>query len=91
MGEVIGLFISFGLLVGSGEATNPAQQSRYIDASRNAFDAGYIQSGIKPNVDKLLGDYERRYVPKELEKYGSVSAIVLKVIVQKQLQLTWSF
>lgn len=89
MGEVVGFFLAFGLALGG--ASSKTQHDTYMDAARTSFDAGYVQSGLKPMVDKRLQDLERKYVPKEIEKYGSATAIVLKVIVQQQLTLTWSF
>lgn len=91
MGEVAGFLLAFGLAI-SGSGTDDKQQyDRYMDAARHAFDGGYVQSGLKPIVDKNLKDIEKKYVPKEVVKYGSTTAIVVKVIVQQKLTLTWSF
>lgn len=91
MGEVAGIILAFGLYMGGTNSTDPVQHDRYVDAARKAWDGGYVQSGLKPMVDKRLKDLERKYVPKEIEKYGSATAIVLKVVIQQQLTLTWSF
>lgn len=91
MGQVVGFVLAFGLVLQATESHNQVQHDRYIDGARSSFDAGYIQSGLKPEVDKKLKDLEVKYVPKEVEKYGSVGAIVIKVIFQKQLTLSWSF
>lgn len=91
MGEVTGIIIALGLYIGAVDQKNPTVHDHYIDASRTAWDAGYEQSGLKKMVDKRMQDLEKKYVPKEVEKYGSATAIVIKVIVQKQLTLTWSF
>lgn len=91
MGEVVGLFIAFGLAIGGGESTRPDVHDMYMDAARQSFNAGYIQSGIKPVVDKQLKDIERKYVPKVVLQYGSTTAIIVKTLVQGKLTLTWSF
>lgn len=91
MGEIAGIVLAFGLYVGGTGTSNLQQKGQYMDAAHTAWDGGYVQSGLKPMVDKQMKDLERKYVPKEIEKYGAVSAIVLKVIIQQQLTLTWSF
>jgi hypothetical protein len=91
MGAVEGLFLSFGLAVCSTTTNNPTQHDRYVDAAKQSFNAGYEQSGLKKNIDKELKDLEVKYVPKDVEKYGSVTVIVIKVIFQKELSLSWSF
>ncbi len=70
---------------------NDQQRGEYMAGARASWDAGYVQSGLKKKVDKRLKDLEKKYVPKEVEKYGSATAIILKIVVQKQLSVTWSF
>lgn len=91
MGEVAGLILAFGLAVAGADSPNEQVKDEYMRAARQAFNGGYVQSGLKPMVDKKLKSLERRYVPKELEKYGSVTAIIIKTVVQQQLSVSWSF
>jgi hypothetical protein len=91
MGQVAGFFLAFGLAINGATSNDQKSHDRYMDAARTSLDGAYIQSGLKPEVDKRLRDLEKKYVPKEIEKYGSATAIVIKVIMQKQLTLTWSF
>jgi len=91
MAEISGFVIAFGLAFAGAGEPDIQQQDRYMSAAGKALTCGYIQSGMKRTVDKGLKDFERRYIPKPVAKYGSMTVIVIKTIQQGQLTLVWSF
>jgi hypothetical protein len=92
MNDPVGLFFAMSLYVTSQEmGKDNRQYNQYLSASREAFNAGYVQSGLKPAIDKSLKDIERKYISKDLAKYGSITAIIIKTISEERLTLTWSF
>lgn len=89
MPDVAGFILAVGLL--TKISSSGLQHDRYETAARAASSGAYIQSGMKLQVDRQLRDFERKYVPKYIGKYGSATVIILKTITDQRLTLMWSF
>lgn len=85
-----GFILAAGLAV-VGTNSDRDTQKQYFNASRQAAEAAYIDSGLKPMMDRTFQDLERRYVPKELEKFGSVTVIAIKAASERRLFFSYEF
>lgn len=91
-GNTSGFILTWGLLfAGQAHGTDQVKYDEYMNAARMSWEASYRQSGLKKTVDQKLKRFERKYVPKYVLKYGSATAIIVKVVAEEKLVLTWEF
>jgi hypothetical protein len=86
-----GFVLSFALAFTGAQVSNLDQRARYEDAAKAAAEKSYEDTGMKQMVDQSLKDIERKYINKEVLRYGSATVTVIRVLSERRLILTYEF
>lgn len=86
-----GFFIAFGLAAAGSGTESQTQQDMYFRAADQCANATYIDTGLNKQVDEIAGRFERKYINKEFEKYGTITGIVAKAFIERRFVYTLTF
>lgn len=64
-----------------------------VEALTKAAEAFYIQAGIKPNVEELLKDFEKKHIPPIVAQNSGVLYFIANTAIQNKLEykVEWKF
>jgi hypothetical protein len=86
-----GFILTLGLAFSGIMEPKAEIKDSYFLAAKAAGEAAYIQTGFKKELQALLSDIERKYIPPEVLKYGSATVTVTRIVVEKKVTLIWEF
>lgn len=80
----IGLLVTT-LYVNSADGSTQAEE--YKRASKAVAEIYYKESG----VDKMIKQYEKRYLNEDVRYWGGHAAVILKIATEHQIVFKWDF
>lgn len=75
------------ILVLSFAPASYANEAEYNPALKKLAQAYYKYS----DLDDFTKALEKKYVPKEIKKYGATLGVINALLIEKRIQLKWSF
>lgn len=82
--SVLGIFI-LTTAIGIESTREPASESS------NAYKALIKATYIQTDSEKLVKEFEKKYIPKIVKEHGLWITTTTKVIVEKKISMEWTF